>query len=314
MGCLRHCETGDRCLLMPEHLVGRSPRAALCLKSSYVSAQHASIRWVTSHWELKDLGSRNGTRVNDKSLAPGQVRELQVGARISFGRAEQTWELVDDSPPRAMVVPLDGRDDGIVIEDEMVALPSPEIPSATIFRRPDGSWKVEQHDSIATLVDGQVLHVQGRKWKFTCPPALSSTSTIDWPRFAVRDLQSIRLMFRVSSDEEHVEIRLSGTGSGDDLDLGSRAHNYLLLYLARHRFAEAEQGVPEAACGWVHRQDILDALRIDRERLNLDVFRARKHFALAGVRDAADVIERRPDTSQLRIGIAQLSIQRIGQE
>lgn len=314
MGCLRHCETGDRCLLMPEHLVGRSPRAALWLKGSYVSAQHASLRWVDSHWELKDLGSRNGTRVNERPLEPGQVTQLQVGTRISFGRAEQTWELVDDSPPRAMVVPLDGRDDGLVIEDEIMPLPSQEVPVATIFRRPDGTWKLEQHDSVATLVDGQVLDVEGRKWKFTCPPALSSTSTIDWPSFAVRDRQSILLRFLVSSDEEHVELRLSGSAGDDELDLGSRAHNYLLLYLARQRVAEAEQGIPEAACGWVYRQEILEALRIDRERLNLDVFRVRKHFALAGVRDAAAVIERRPDTSQLRIGITQLSIQRIGQE
>lgn len=311
MGCLRHFENGDRCVLLPEHLVGRSPRAALCLKSNYISAQHASIRWVNTHWELKDLGSRNGTRVNEQPLEAGKVTRLELGMRISFGRAEQTWEFVDETAPRAMVIPLDDMEEGIVIGD-MVALPSPEHPSVTIYRRPDGSWKLEQQDCLTTLVDGQVLDVDGRKWRFTCPRAMSNTSTIDWPRFTTGpDLQLAKLNFRVSVDEEHVGLVLSSAGQ-DDIDLGSRAHNYLLLYLARQRLAELEQGVPDAASGWVQRESLLSALRIDRERLNLDVFRLRRHFALAGVRDAVDVIERRSDTGQLRLGIAQLSIARIG--
>ena len=65
------------------------------------------------------------------------------------------------------------------------------------------------------------------------------------------------------------------------------------------------------ASGWVHREQLLTALRTDRERLNLDVFRIRKQFALAGVRDATNIIERRPDTGQLRIGVGRLAIERI---
>jgi hypothetical protein len=67
----------------------------------------------------------------------------------------------------------------------------------------------------------------------------------------------------------------------------------------------------DTASGWLDRERLLAALRTDRERLNLDVFRIRKQFALMGVRNAADVIERRPDTSQLRIGVGRLVIERI---
>jgi hypothetical protein len=208
-----------------------------------------------------------------------------------------------------MVVPLDDPANAIVIDDEMVPLPSPESPSATILRRSDGSWKLEQHDCVGSLVDGQILDVEGRQFRFACPKALTNTYTIDGPEGVSPELQQIRLKFQVSSDEEHVQIGLSG--NSQELDLGCRAHNYLLLHLARQRLAEAEQGLPADTCGWVHRETLLNELRVDREQLNLDVFRIRKHFALAGVRDAPSIIERRSGTGQLRIGVAQLSIERV---
>jgi hypothetical protein len=309
MGCLKHAETGERSSLLPEHLVGRSARAALRLTNSYVSVQHALIRWLGDHWELKDLGSRNGTRLNGDPLEVGKGARLEPGMRVSFGNAEQTWILSDGGVPGAVVVPLDDPDHSIVIDDEMVPLPSPEVPYATILRYPDGSWNIEQHDEVATLVDGQIVDVQGRKFRFACPKTLSHTSTIDWPQTAASQLALLSLIFRVSADEEHVQVSvLAGT---DEIDIGSRTHNYLLLHLARRRLAEAAQGLPEAACGWTHRETVLSDLRLDRERLNLDVFRIRKQFSLAGVRDAPSIIERRAGTGQLRIGVRHLSIERV---
>src|SRR5262245_46817684 len=109
MGRLVRTTTGEQCHLESEHLVGRSPRAALQLDSSFVSSQHATIRWVGDGWELKDLGSRNGTAVDGAPVPAGQAVRLHAGTTVSFGRAEQTWTLKDDSPPRAHVTPLDGE-------------------------------------------------------------------------------------------------------------------------------------------------------------------------------------------------------------
>lgn len=309
MGCLKHAETGERSLLLPEHLVGRSARAALRLMNSYVSVQHALIRWLGDHWELKDLGSRNGTRVNGQPLEVGKGVRLELGMRVSFGNAEQTWILSENGLPGAVVVPLDDPDHSIVIDDEMVPLPSADVPSATILRYPDGSWNIEQHDEVSLLVDGQIVDVQGRKFRFACPNALSHTSTIDWPTAAASKLGLIGLNFRVSTDEEHVHLTcLVGT---ECVDLGSRSHNYLLLHLARRRLAESQQGLSEAGCGWTHRETLLQDLRLDREQLNLDVFRIRKQFSFAGVRDAPGIIERRAGTGQLRIGVQRISIERV---
>jgi hypothetical protein len=279
------------------------------LNNSYVSVQHASIRWTGKQWTIRDLGSRNGTHVDGNSLEPGSARLLSLGARISFGRPEQTWVLVDDAGPHAVVTLLDAPQDIVVIEHDILPLPSTEQPLVTVFRRADGTWKAEQEDAIVTLVDGQVLEVAGRKWRFNCPRIESRTTTIDWPHAVQLDLQVIALAFRVSADEEHVQLQLR-TNSGE-IDLGSRAHNYLLLHLARQRLIEEAQGMANTASGWLHREALLSALRTDRERLNLDVFRIRKQFALAGVRDASNVIERRPDTGQLRIGAGRLSVERV---
>ena len=50
-------------------------------------------------------------------------------------------------------------------------------------------------------------------------------------------------------------------------------------------------------------------LDADEYRLNMDIFRARRHFAKKGIEDAAQLVERRIGTGQLRIGVERLSIE-----
>jgi hypothetical protein len=55
---------------------------------------------------------------------------------------------------------------------------------------------------------------------------------------------------------------------------------------------------------------LLFSVSLDEEppHLNLDVLRIRKQFSALGVVDAANIIERRPRTRQLRIGVSRISI------
>jgi pSer/pThr/pTyr-binding forkhead associated (FHA) protein len=46
-----------------EALIGRSTMCTLQIDAADVSKEHASLRWVGDGWELRDLGSRNGTFV-----------------------------------------------------------------------------------------------------------------------------------------------------------------------------------------------------------------------------------------------------------
>ena len=64
-------------------VLGRAPECELPLDDTYVSQQHARIFAKDGHWYVEDLGSTNGTSVNDQRLAaPARV---QPGDRISLG-------------------------------------------------------------------------------------------------------------------------------------------------------------------------------------------------------------------------------------
>ena len=92
--------------------------------------------------------------------------------------------------------------------------------------------------------------------------------------------------------------------------LGARAHNYLLLTLARYRLQDAAKGMWDAACGWVYIDDLLRALVATSNQLNVDIHRIRKQFGVLGLADAAAIIERRPRTGQIRIGVSDLVVSR----
>ncbi|MGC4086588.1 MAG: FHA domain-containing protein [Polyangiaceae bacterium] len=74
MAELRHVLTGKAFRLRADTLVGRSPRAELQLTGKAVSEFHARIRWEGDAWMLRDLGSTNGTWVNQRRQASATLR------------------------------------------------------------------------------------------------------------------------------------------------------------------------------------------------------------------------------------------------
>jgi hypothetical protein len=303
MGAIREQATGQIRQLEPEHLIGRAPVCGLRINQKFVSAQHAILRWTGERWDLKDLGSRNGTFLNGTRIKAGEDHAVPPGSIIAFGKSEQQWELVDESAPDVMAFPLDGADP-VLMEGELLALPSSEDPRITIYRGADG-WVLERPDeSITPIAHSQTVEVDGRTWKFCCPDNISKTSLVALsPELEVRHLL---LSFSVSRDEEHVQLQAAwGTNT---YDLGARAHNYLLLILARRRLEDAAEGLPETACGWVYQEDLEHDPSMAAAQLNIDVFRLRKQFAALGAVDAANIIERRPRTRQLRVGTGRISV------
>jgi hypothetical protein len=62
-------------------VVGRSPSCDYAIPDATVSARHAELARTPDGWRIRDLSSRNGTRVNgwlvrEQALAPGDVIEL----------------------------------------------------------------------------------------------------------------------------------------------------------------------------------------------------------------------------------------------
>jgi hypothetical protein len=125
-----------------------------------------------------------------------------------------------------------------------------------------------------------------------------------------RCLKDAVLRFTVSKDEE--DVQLHAVDDDETVDLGSRAHNYLLLTLARRRLADAAEKQPDAECGWIYQDDLARDPTMAGSQLNIDVFRIRKHFTRLGLADAATIVERRPRSRQLRIGTGRIEIRSAG--
>src|SRR4051812_18663402 len=108
MGRLKEIASARPLVLEVDHMVGRAQTSALWINETYVSAQHAILRFCSEHWTLRDLGSRNGTFLNGERLKASEELSLRVGDKIAFGKLEHEWEVVSNAAPVAMVVPLDG--------------------------------------------------------------------------------------------------------------------------------------------------------------------------------------------------------------
>jgi len=295
---------GERVLLRALHGVGRAPDSALQLPDAQVSSLHALFRWTGRQWEVRDLGSRNGTWVDGRRLGSGESAPLTVGTTLAFGSPGRRWRVRDDSPPHTAAVPEDG---GMPVEPEgkILALPSAEHPLVTVYATPAG-WVVDRDGRTEVVSDGTVLVVEGRRWRLSIPAA--AVGTVEAGDAPV-DLSRVALSFTVSRDEEHVEC--VGSAGSRSFDLGTRSHHYLLLTLARARLADRARGVPPAEEGWLYQDDVLKGLATTFNTLQVHVFRARRQLGEVGVINAADIVQRRTDSGQIRLGVADLAV-RVG--
>ena len=98
------------------------------------------------------------------------------------------------------------------------------------------------------------------------------------------------------------------TRTDDVLDLKARAHNYLLLLLARQRSDDAKAGGSVAGQGWVYRDQLARMMSTDEATVNVQIYRARKALADAGIEDAALVVESRTGNRQIRIGVTDVEV------
>lgn len=80
-------------------VIGRDPKCGLVLEDPRVSKIHARLRWTGGGWVVEDLGSKNGTTVNERH--PTKV-ELVHGAWIDFGGLSAYFEHVTAAQAAAL--------------------------------------------------------------------------------------------------------------------------------------------------------------------------------------------------------------------
>ena len=73
-------------------LLGKSPSASVVIENPYVSRRHAKITKGSEHFDIQDLGSKNGTFVNGARVEEGACQRLRNGDHID------NRELLLDDP------------------------------------------------------------------------------------------------------------------------------------------------------------------------------------------------------------------------
>jgi pSer/pThr/pTyr-binding forkhead associated (FHA) protein len=63
--------------------IGRSPRATLVIEDDYCSSRHARVFRDGDTWMVEDLGSTNGTFLDDAKLT--EPEEFPPGSRLTMG-------------------------------------------------------------------------------------------------------------------------------------------------------------------------------------------------------------------------------------
>ena len=79
--------------------VGRQPDNTIQIDNGSVSGHHAQITQIDKHFELKDLNSTNGTRVNGETFSKWQ---LLNGDKIRFGDIEVAFVSETQGETRPM--------------------------------------------------------------------------------------------------------------------------------------------------------------------------------------------------------------------
>lgn len=85
-------------LLKPKLLVGRRDSCDIQLKFPNVSSQHCELELLNGYWQVRDLDSRNGIKVNGERY---DTKYLHPGDELSIAKNhyEIRYEPSGDAPP-----------------------------------------------------------------------------------------------------------------------------------------------------------------------------------------------------------------------
>jgi hypothetical protein len=81
-------------------VLGRDPACDLFLNDATLSGRHLALHHRGGVWQVEDLGSTNGTRVNEVVVPPGEAVALEDGARLDAGQVVLTFYAPEGLWPR----------------------------------------------------------------------------------------------------------------------------------------------------------------------------------------------------------------------
>lgn len=296
-GCLRD-PSGKIHPLAANSDIGRTATRFVHVDSLHASSRHADISWRKGVWQLTDVGSTNGTRVNGLKLPRGEPRVLRRGDRIAFGTTDQEWVVESVDPPAVLARRV--RDGAVVVGlGETLLLPTEDDPEATLFRDPStGKWWCEVGERAWEPGEEEVVQLTDA-WQLYIPP--ESPRTKVGP--SALNITNVVLHLRADRSEEHVSAWLEHAEGRTEL--GEAEHWTVAWILAKDRL---EDTGPEHDRGWMDTR--LLAIETGKNQKSLDMYysRIRKALVEKRVEDGDQAVEGRPH--QRRLGPVQVVLHR----
>ena len=110
--------------------IGRLPSNTLALNDVKASSRHAELRPANDAYAITDLGSTNGTFVNEQQLRPNEPRQLNAGDTVRIGDTRFTYE-VSGTPQIDPTVYAEK--DATPGYDPTIAVPPPAPSANTVY-------------------------------------------------------------------------------------------------------------------------------------------------------------------------------------
>lgn len=312
MGVIRG-SGGDPFVLSALTRIGRAADNELALDDALVSQFHAVLRWVVpGKWEIRDLGSRNGTFLQGGRLEPGERYEVERGAQLVFGEGATPWNVEDVSRPLPEVRDLltGVREIGT---EHLLTIVAKDGSSADVLEESPGSWQLEIDGAVTDVWNEQIIVVGGTRYRLGLPLPAPETEEAGRHRAPVEQtflpLRDTRLTFFVSSDLETVGLQVRFLEKSWE---SHKAYNRALLALAEARLRDQRTGrLPAHDQGWLYGDELCTLADYDGiSRLNVEVHRARSDFARQGIPGAPSIVQRRRGSGQVRLGTDRVDVVR----
>lgn len=279
-------------------VIGRGPENDLVVTDPRVSWQHALLQTDASRLLVRDLGSANGTYVNDRRLfETTQIRDgdqLRLGPDVSFVVGIQ---YVEEELPERIVEVLSAGAGGRGIrlpfrgacftfgagEGVDFRLDSGPPLAATLQQLPGHTTTLERQGSSALLEIGAQFEIEGRSFRVLSVGEEAYGATSESPTYPYR------LVVRLDGERGH-------TARFDQLYIPGRrcriapgVRGDLLYLLARKLEQDRKARLHQDEQGWCSREEVLSgvwgragAAQGHRNRVNVLVHRLRKELMDTG--------------------------------
>jgi adenylate cyclase len=144
--------------------IGRSPDASIRLVDGGVSRQHATIRRDGQLFWVSDLGSANGSFIND--VAVSTARALRHGDRVQFGTSNFIFDSEEEERP-----PIESGDNNTQSLNT-VALPMKTVRATLLV------GDLRNFTALSAQLSPEEVAAMLREWYAQCEDVLKSRDAI----------------------------------------------------------------------------------------------------------------------------------------